>query len=158
MVTVRPAEAADAAACMSILAGSPDHFAPSTHTEVADGLARNGWVATDGSGTVLGFLLLARRFPYAAEILHAAVAADRRSTGVGSRLLTEVLDALRADGVRMVLVKTLDESTGYAPFVRTRAFWTRHDFIQVDMIDPLPGWQPGNPAALLIRTLARPAG
>jgi hypothetical protein len=38
------------------------------------------------------------------------------------------------------------------PYEATRAFWERRGFVQVATIDPLPGWQPGNPAASSART------
>jgi len=46
------------------------------------------------------------------------------------------------DGVRVVLVKTLDASAGHQPYEATRTLWERRRFVQVDTIDPLPGWQP----------------
>jgi len=61
---------------------------------------------------------------------------------------------LSADGVQIVEVKTLDPSADYAPDDATRAFWIARGFVQFDMIDPLPGWPPGNPAALLAVALA----
>jgi len=33
-------------------------------------------------------------------------------------------------------------------------FWERAGFVQMDTIDPLPGWQPGNPAAIYVAALA----
>jgi hypothetical protein len=50
-------------------------------------------------------------------------------------------------------VKTLDSSAGYEPYVATRAFWERHGFVQVDAVDPLRGWPPGNPAAIYLCAL-----
>ena len=50
--------------------------------------------------------------------------------------------------------KTLDPTAGYAPYDATRAFWLARGFIQLDTIDPLPGWPPGNPAAILAVALA----
>jgi hypothetical protein len=64
------------------------------------------------------------------------------------------LDELSADGVQIVEVKTLDPSADYAPYDATRAFWLARGFIQLDTIDPLPGWPPGNPAAILAVALA----
>ena len=49
--------------------------------------------------------------------------------------------------------KTLDRSCGYRPYESTRAFWERNGFIHIDTIDPLPGWRPGNPAAIYIAAL-----
>ena len=90
----------------------------------------------------------------AAEILWAAVAADRRGAGLGTRLVNHVVDELSADGVQIVEVKTLDPSADYAPCEATRAFWLARAFIQLDTIDPLPDWPPGNPAAILAVALA----
>ena len=34
----------------------------------------------------------------------------------------------------------LDRSSGYRPYEATRAFWEHNGFVQIDTIDPLPGW------------------
>jgi len=57
---------------------------------------------------------------------------------------------MSAEGVRFVEVKTLDESADYEPYVATRAFWETCGFVQIDCIDPLPGWSPGNPSAIYV--------
>jgi hypothetical protein len=95
-----------------------------------------------------------RRGTRAAEILWAAIAADRRRSGLGATLVDHVLDELSADSVQIVEVKTLDPSADYEPYDATRAFWLARGFIQLDTIDPLPGWPPGNPAAILAVALA----
>jgi hypothetical protein len=64
------------------------------------------------------------------------------------------LEQLRSDGAQLVEVKTLDPSADYAPYAATRAFWLARGFVQLDTINPLPGWQPGNPAAILAAALA----
>lgn len=76
-----------------------------------------------------------------------------RGRGHGTFLLNRVLDDLAADGVSVVEANTLDGSAGYRPCEATRAFWERRGFDQVDTIDPLPGWQPGNPAAIHVAAL-----
>ena len=43
---------------------------------------------------------------------------------------------------------------GYEPYIATRAFWEGKGFVQIDCIDPLPGWQPGNPSAIYVLPLA----
>src|SRR6516225_3605197 len=75
-------------------------------------------------------------------------AASHEAWGHGTRLLRSVLDNLAETGVSVVTVKTLDSSAGYAPYEATRAFYERNGFVYVDTIDPLPGWPPGNPAAI----------
>ena len=71
----------------------------------------DGWVTLDGE-TVVGFVVVDRRSPRAAEILWIAVEPSRRNAGFGSRLLDHVLAALRDQGVALVEVKTLDRVRG----------------------------------------------
>jgi hypothetical protein len=58
----------------------------------------------------------------------------------------------------VVEVKTLDRSAGNEPYQATRAFWEGRGFVQVDTIDPLPGWPPGNPAAIYVAALRPTTG
>lgn len=154
MVVVRPAEASDAEACVDLLVRLDDHFTENTYDEAREGLAHHpAWVATDDD-EVVGFVLVERRHPASAEITFAAVAPDRHRQGIGKRLVAAAIDAMAADGVVLVEVKTLDASEDYPPYVPTRAFWEGQGFRQVDMIDPLPGWPPGNPSAIYVASLA----
>ena len=143
----------DVESCVSIIRGLPDFFTSDVADTVRDELDReNAFVVEDGE--VTGFAVVALRSSDAAEITWAAVRADRRGSGLGTQLIEAVLAHLAGNGVHLVEVKTLDRSAGYAPYEATLAFWERRGFIQVDMIDPLPGWQPGNPAAIYVAALA----
>jgi GNAT superfamily N-acetyltransferase len=84
-----------------------------------------------------------------------AVDPARRGQGLGTVLLERMLGELAADDISVVEVKTLDRSAGYEPYEATRAFWQRRGFVHIDTIDPLPGWQPGNPAAIYVAALRR---
>lgn len=149
-VAVRPAAADDAAACQAIVLMSPDYFTDDVPAKVEEQLRLDdSWVAVDGDG-VVGFAIVERRAELAAEVLWLAVDKACRRRGIGTALLTTVLDALARDGVRFVEAKTLDASAGYEPYIATRAFWERRGFVQIDTIDPLPDWQPGNPAAIYV--------
>ena len=172
MVAVRRFEDGDAAAVAAIVEGLPDYF---TSRRAREGPARRrtprrlgphqpGADAEAVTGfAVTGFAVVARKSAGGAEILWIAVEAGRRGHGHGTMLLGHVLDHLAADGVSVVEAKTLDASSGYQPYEATRAFWERNGFVHVDTIDPLPDWQPGNPAAIYVAALrptrwdARPA-
>jgi GNAT superfamily N-acetyltransferase len=154
MASVRIAAAQDAARCAEIVAGLADFFTDDVPAKVQGDLREHGGWVIDDAGDVVGFVIVERRGAHAAEILWAAVAANRRGGGLGSRLIDHALDELSSDGVQIVEVKTLDHSADYEPYDATRAFWIARGFVQVDMIDPLPGWPPGNPAALLVAALA----
>jgi GNAT superfamily N-acetyltransferase len=153
VIRARPCPSGDLQACIDIVRGLPDFFTPDTFDRIRTDFGRHRcWAAAD-DGALLGFAVVDRRSPTTAEILWAAVRRDRRGSGIGTLLVEHVLDVLAADGVVLVEAKTLDRSADYAPYEATRAFWERRGFVQVDRIDPMPGWQPGNPCALYVAAL-----
>jgi GNAT superfamily N-acetyltransferase len=157
VISVRPAYERDLEGCVQVLEQLPDYFTPDTHDAVRSAIpSHRVWVATDDEtdDDVVGFLLAERRYPVAAEITFAAVTPERQGRGIGTQLVEHAVTDLGASGVLVVEVKTLDESAGYEPYVATRAFWEARGFVQIDCIDPLPGWQPGNPSAIYVAALA----
>lgn len=153
VISVREAEPDDVAQCVDVLARLPDYFTPDTHDQLQEGFRRQqAWVATDGD-EVVGFVVVERRYPGTAEITFAAVLPHRQGAGVGTALVDTALASLAEEGVAIVEVKTLDASAGYEPYTATRAFWESRGFHQIDCIDPLPGWRPGNPAAIYAAAL-----
>jgi N-acetylglutamate synthase-like GNAT family acetyltransferase len=152
-VAVRPATADDIGGCVDIIRALPEFFTPDVPETVRADLSRHrGWVVTMGS-QVLGFVVVALRSDAAAEIRWMAVAADSRGVGHGTTLIDHVLGELEEEGVSVVEVKTLDHSASDPTYEPTRAFWEHRGFVQIDTIDPLPGWQPGNPSAIYVAAL-----
>jgi ribosomal protein S18 acetylase RimI-like enzyme len=150
---VRAARSDDLEACVEIVRASPDFFTEDVPLKVRGDLERHkGWVIVEAEEMV-GFVVVDQRSSPAAEILWIAVEPARRAAGCGTQLLTHLLGVLRDQGIAVVEVKTLDRSADYAPYEATRAFWERNGFVQIDRIDPLPGWPPGNPAALYVAAL-----
>ena len=153
-VAVRPATPADGAAIDAVVRGLSEYFTPDVPDQVAADMAHHeSWVVVDGD-EVVGFAVVDRRSAKAVELLWAAVAAGRRGRGLGTRLVEAVLAELAAGGVRLVEVRTLDRAAGYAPYEATRGFWEARGFVQVDRVDPYPGWQPGNPCAIYVAALS----
>jgi GNAT superfamily N-acetyltransferase len=153
VLSVRSFDPRDLPVLLNIVERSPDYFTEDVPQKLTQDLrSHRGRVVTDGE-LVVGFCVVDRRSDSAAEILWMAIDPVRRGTGVGTRLLRGAMDELRAEEVSVVEVKTLDPSAGYKPYESTRAFWERHGFVQIDTIDPLPGWQAGNPCALYVAAL-----
>ena len=50
----------------------------------------------------------------------------------------------------MVEIRTATADDVDACVAVLRAFWSAMGFVQIDCIDPLPGWQPGNPSAIYV--------
>jgi GNAT superfamily N-acetyltransferase len=153
---IRSFQPQDLAAVEEIIRRLDAYFTPDVPEKIGvDISAHSAWVLVDGD-EVLGVSVVERRFVGVAEILWMAIDPSWRGRGAGTQLLSHVIDILRAEGVALVEVKTLDRSSDYEPYVATRAFWEGRGFVQIDRIDPLPGWQPGNPCAIYLTVLTAP--
>jgi len=153
VVTVREAQGEDLEASIEIVGLLPDYFTPDVPDKLrSDWVHCRSWVAED-QGTVVGLCVVERKTPAVAEILWAAVHPARRAQGIGTQLVEAVISMLADGGVVLLEVKTQDLSAGYAPYEATNAFWQHRGFLQIDTIDPFPGWGPGNPCALYVQSL-----
>ena len=149
MAEVRRALPADVDGCVGVLASLPDYFTPDTHDDLrARFESCTVYVAVEGY-RIVGCALLQPQYS-SAEIHYAGVVPERHREGIGRRMIQVLLEG--AD-VPVIEVKTLDASSGYEPYVATRKFWEALGFLQIDCIDPLPGWQPGNPSAIYVCAL-----
>jgi N-acetylglutamate synthase-like GNAT family acetyltransferase len=147
------ASADDLNRILEIVGGLPDYFTSDVPGKIRSDFPLCWSLVIVEDGVVAGFVVVDRRWSEVAEFLWAAVDAGRRDAGLGTRLVDDVLATLLDDGVHLVEVKTLDSSSGYQPYEATRAFWEGRGFLKIDVIDPFPGWQPGNPCALYVRAL-----
>jgi GNAT superfamily N-acetyltransferase len=145
---IRPLEPdSDAEACDAIVASLPDWFGEEEGVRECAAAVRTqpGLVAEVGD-SVAGFLTLARPYPRTPEISWLAVRARARRQGIGRALIEAVRDQLRADGDRIVLVKTLSDRTDPGPeYAETRAFYLAMGFVPVVELDLYPE----NPIQLL---------
>lgn len=73
--------------------------------------------------------------------------------GYGTALIEHTSIRLKEKGIRLLEVKTLAPQAGYQPYEATRRFYNKNGFILTDIIDPYPGWEPGNPCALYVKIL-----
>ena len=111
------------------------------------------WVAAR-SETIVGFAVLERKSAAVMEILWLAVQPDEQEAGVGSALIEMTVEGAQRAGMVALEVKTRAATPGRgANYARTRRFYERHGFVLLDVIDPFPGWMPGNPCAIYVRPL-----
>jgi GNAT superfamily N-acetyltransferase len=99
---------------------------------------------------VLGVLLVDQRYPTSAEVHLLAVRRKHHRAGIGRTLLKRVEDDLRAQGVRLLSVKTFGPSASDPDFDRTRAFYTACGFHPVEEFPDL--WV-DNPCLLMVKAL-----
>lgn len=101
---------------------------------------------------VVGVCLVIRHNPLAAEIDLLAVPRDRHRHGVGRAILEHLEPELRADGVRMLHVKTRGQSIPDEGYARTLAFYEGMGFIALEERTDI--WGPENPCLILAKPLA----
>jgi GNAT superfamily N-acetyltransferase len=150
-IRIRPLDAAtDAEACDAIIRGLPEWFGLDSGIRDCARAVRSesGLVAVDDAG-VVGFLTYTTADDVA-EITWMGVGSDRRHRGAGRALIEALVERLRRDGVRRLLVKTLSARRPYAPYAETRAFYRSLGFAEEQELDI---WGPENPAVLLARDL-----
>jgi GNAT superfamily N-acetyltransferase len=145
----------DSAAVERLLRALPDWFGiESAIVEyVRDAHTKPTYLALDESGEVVGAILLTRHNVHAAEVHLMAVIPDRHRRGIGRTLLRRVEGDLRADGVRLLEVKTLGPSMADDGYERTRAFYESVGFLPLEEIEGL--W-PGNPCLIMVKPLDAP--
>ncbi len=105
------------------------------------------------TSTIAGFLCLRKKDQLVAEILWMAVEGSLAGRGIGTLMLDTVSQELSSRGIRLLTVKTLAPSVNYAPYERTRRLYEKNGFLLCEVIDPYPGWDPGNPCAIYVKPL-----
>ena len=152
MITIRPPEPKQAAVSRFILGALPDWFgiqeAIREYVEFTDD--HPTFVAYDDHQAV-GFLALAEHSPCAAEIFVMGVLPAYHRKGVG-RALVEAAEAhLRARGFEYLQVKTVAEGNPDEGYKKTRAFYHRLGFKDLEVFPDL--WDAANPCLQMIKHL-----
>jgi N-acetylglutamate synthase-like GNAT family acetyltransferase len=102
-------------------------------------------------GEVVGVCLVHRHTRVAAEIDLLAVRRDMHRLGIGKRIVERVVDDARADGLKLLQVKTFGPSGDSVEYERTRAFYEGVGFFPLEERTDI--WGPENPCLILVKPL-----
>lgn len=142
--------ARDALACDAIVEGLPDFFGiPEANAECARAVRSQPGAVADLHGEVVGFLTW-ETAGTSSEITWMAVRSDERGRGHGRALVAALMDLLRDQGVRELVVKTLSDRHPDPGYAGTRAFYAAMGFTPARELDV---WGPDSPAVLMSRRL-----
>ena len=136
-----------------LLGGLPEWFGMGDAIEeyVSDAHTLPTTVAITG-GEVVGVCMLRPHTPVATEIELLAVRRDLHRAGIGRRLLDHVEAALRAEGIRVLQVKTFGPSGDSEEYRRTRAFYEVRGYLPLE--ERIDIWGPANPCLIYVKPLA----
>ncbi len=140
-------------ACLSIAKSLPQYFNERGIEMITEDLKKHLLYVAVDLGTVVGFMTILRKSQQVAEISWIAVKPGYQHQGIGSALIDHVVDDLRSEGVKLLMVKTLSEDVEYPPYEITRRFYRKKGFIRLETIEPYPEWEPGNPCAIYVKIL-----
>lgn len=101
-------------------------------------------------GTTVGVALVDRHFPVTGEIHLIAVTPEHHGSGAGSALLAAIEHELRADGVRLLEVKTVGASYEDEGYAATRAFYAARGFLPLEEVEGLD-WD--GPTVIMVKPL-----
>lgn len=104
---------------------------------------------------VVGFLSLKLHNPRAAEVYVMGVLPREHGQGVGTALLAAAEDALHAQRIEYLQVKTLGPSRESRGYAATRRFYESRGFVA---LEEFPDFWPGNPCLLLVKRIAEAPG
>ena len=109
------------------------------------------YLAVDNeSGTVLGALLVSRHFPESGEMHLLAVDPEHHRCGIGSALARRFEADMRADGVRLLEVKTQGPSASDEDYANTRAFYLAMGY---QPLEELHGYWAEDPCLIMVKPI-----
>lgn len=99
----------------------------------------------------VGFISIKSNNEFTSEVYVFGVLKEYHRSGVGSQLIEAACKKLISDNVKLLAVKTLDESADYEPYNQTRNFYLKHGFIPVDVYEKI--WNEENPCLLMVKVI-----
>lgn len=139
--------------CLRIARNLPQYFTQDATKNLSKDISTHQLFVAVDSSEVRGFIILIQKSPFVAEISWLAVHPEHQHKGYGSSLVEFIATKLKNTGVKLLEVKTLSPGTDYLPYENTRRFYDKSGFLLMDIIDPYPGWEPGNPCAVYVKIL-----
>ena len=136
-----------------LLRALPDWFGieQAVRDYVEDARTKPTYLAVDSeSAEVLGALLITRHFPETAEMHVLAVDPEHHRRGIGGALARRFEDDMRAEGVRLLEVKTMGPSSPDESYAKTLAFYRAIGYLP---LDELHGYWPEDPCLILVKPL-----
>ncbi len=152
-MSVRRGTKRDIAPCLAIVDSSPEFFNERGRREARALFKQHPYFVYSDGASVLGFAIVARKYPKMAELVLLAIAPARRRRGYGREMIEHMAKVLKDEGIDLLEVKTLAAEARSRRYAGTRAFYEKNGFLHVETISPYPAWDPGNPCAIYVRVL-----
>jgi ribosomal protein S18 acetylase RimI-like enzyme len=142
--------------CLSVARELKQYFTTTALRAIEKDLHRHLlFIAIDSvdSKKLLGFAAIDCKNQYVAEILWIVVKKEYQNNGIGSSLINYINNDLKAQGIKLLEVKTLSKDIKNSYYEKTRRFYKKLGFVHLETIDHYHGWDPGNPCAIYVKII-----
>jgi GNAT superfamily N-acetyltransferase len=137
--------------CSGIVDNLPEWFDAEGRKDYPEGVKETLFFACFDGEKSVGFISIKENNKFTSEIYVIGVLKEQQGKKVGQALLDEACARLVGQGKKLLAVKTLDASAGYAPYDLTRKFYLANGFIPVDCYPKI--WNEENPCLIMGKIL-----
>lgn len=137
--------------CKSIIEELPEWFDEQGRRDYVVGIVDTKVWAYFIDEKPAGFISVKSNNEFTSEVYVLGVLKTYHRSGVGSQLIEAACDDLASANIKLLVVKTLDESADYEPYNQTRNFYLKHGFIPIDVYKKI--WNEENPCLLMAKVI-----
>lgn len=148
-MAVRKITENDLKRCNEIVDGLSDWFDENEIAEIKRKFRVIPTYVCEKDGSIFGFMSVKEKYKSVLELENLGVDITRQGCGTGTELLKYIEDELAAG--KIIMVKTLDSSSDYVPYIKTRAFYEKNGYVKIEVIDHYPGWTDDCPCAIYVK-------
>ena len=138
--------------CNNVLRSLPDWFGcEESLVEYVAGVKEMPFYAIFDNDAAVGFVSIKVHNKYTGDIYVMGIKDAYHRQGLGRKLVAKCEDYCRAHGMEFLTVKTLDASSKYEPYDRTREFYYSVGFRPLEVFPTI--WGASNPCLLMAKSL-----
>lgn len=132
----------------------PEYFSDQGLKEIREQLPKHSVFGAYFGDEMIGVASYKKINNEAIDLTWLMVLEKYQGQGIGRKLVLESL-AIEGKNFLVCQVKTLAETVFDEGYAKTRAFYKSLGFIPIAIVDPYPGWRPGNPCQIMVKFLGK---
>lgn len=150
-ISVKPITERESA--LLIAKSLPDYFNENGIKTLERDLELHDFFGAFVGDKLVGFITLRKTDIASLEISWLAILKEFQGQGIGKRLVKETLNSYVEKGYNIAYVKTLAETVKNKGYEQTRKFYKLLGFQTLEIINPYPSWEKGNPCQILAASI-----